>query len=291
MSLVVALVGKQNVGKSTLFNRIINKKLAIVDDKPGVTRDRILGHAKWLNKQFSLIDTGGLSNGDFSFKNNIKLQVETAIEQADLILFVASAKDGVNQDDFYVSKLLKKNKTKKVILVVNKSESIKNINVNNYFALGFGKPFFVSAEHSIGIGDMLDEVCKLNVSVQNEKKSFAFSIIGKTNVGKSTLLNSIINEERVIVSPIPHTTRDAIDVDFTYHKENYTIIDTAGIRRKGKITDNIEKYAIMRTENAVERSNLVILMLDGSVPFTEQDETIGGIAFKSNLPTIICVNK
>jgi GTP-binding protein len=201
-------------------------------------------------------------------------------------------KDGIDKDDFYITKLLKKFKDKKVILVVNKAESIKNTNENNYYALGFGKPYYISAEHSIGTGDLLDEIIKLSPrDTFDFNKNFSFCIIGRTNVGKSTLLNAIVKEERVIASPIEHTTRDSIDVEFNFNKEKYTIIDTAGIRRKGKIIDNVEKYAVLRTINSTERSNLIILLIDGSEPFNEQDETIGGIAFKANIPTIIVVNK
>jgi GTP-binding protein len=206
---------------------------------------------------------------------------------------VVSAKEGVSQDDHYIAKLLKKSKHKKVILVVNKSENMSDINEKQYFSLGFSNPFYISAEHGIGVGDLLDEIIKHEQEGETFKKedSLTFCIVGQTNVGKSTLTNSLLNEERVLVSPMPHTTRDSIDVEFKYNDKNYTIIDTAGIRRKGKITDNIEKYAILRTQDAVERSQIIILLLDGSKPINEQDEIIGGIAYKANIPTIICVNK
>jgi GTP-binding protein len=290
--LKVALVGKPNVGKSTLFNHIIGKKKSIVDDEPGVTRDRIYANAIWLNKPFTLIDTGGLTNQALSFQTNIEQQVKFAINEAEMIIFLVSAKEGITTDDYYVAKLLKKYKGKQVVLAVNKSERLQNHNINQYYSLGFGKPLFIASEHSIGIGDLLDLVIK---NIKNDDllqdDSFPFCIIGKPNVGKSTLVNTILQEERVLVSPIAHTTRDSVDVEFKRDNKKFTIIDTAGIRRKGKIVDHIEKYAVMRTEQAIERSKLIIFMLDGSEAFTEQDEIIGGLAFDKNIPTVICVNK
>ncbi|MDR0341152.1 MAG: ribosome biogenesis GTPase Der [Mycoplasmataceae bacterium] len=291
---VVSIVGKPNVGKSTLFNRIIGRKKSIVDDSAGVTRDRIYAEAHWLNQKFRLIDTGGLTNENFSFKDNIKQQVELAIKESNVILFVVSNKDGVSADDYYVSKLLKKlAKDKKVILVVNKSENKNFDNEKQYFSLGFGNPNYVSAEHSNGIGIMLDETIKnfeRKQNIENDESSFSFCIIGRTNVGKSTLVNAILNEDRMITSPIQHTTRDAIDVDFSFNNKKYTIVDTAGIRRKGKI-DGIEKFAVMRTEGAIAHSKLIILVLDCSEEFNEQDEVIGGLAYDAHIPVIICVNK
>jgi GTP-binding protein len=291
--LKIALVGKPNVGKSTLFNRIFGKRKAIVGDEPGVTRDRNTAIGTWLDNEFTIIDTGGLTNKKLSFRENIEQQVGYAVEQADVILFIVSAKEGVNVEDYYAAKVIKKLKPKNVITVVNKADA-GDQDEKKYYSIGFGKPFFVSAAHSYGVGDLLDYVIKTFKSskVKEEKdESFKFCIIGRTNVGKSTLLNTILGEERSIASPIEHTTRDSIDVDFSYHQDKFTIIDTAGIRRKGKIKDNIEKFAILRTQEAVERSDLIILVLDGSEEFNEQDEVIGGIAFKANIPTIICVNK
>ncbi|MDR0985673.1 MAG: ribosome biogenesis GTPase Der [Mycoplasmataceae bacterium] len=290
--LKVALVGKPNVGKSTLFNRIISHKKSIVDDQPGVTRDRIYSDAEWLNIPFTLIDTGGLTNKNVSFQKNIEQQVLYAIDEADIIVFIVSSKEGINNEDYYVAKILKKHKSKNVILAINKSENDKKENINTYYSLGFGKPFYISAEHSIGIGDLLDEVIKNKSGLTKQDDiALSFCIIGRPNVGKSTLVNTIVHEQRVIASPIAHTTRDSIDVKFKYNKENYVIIDTAGLRRKGKITDRIEKYAVMRTEQAIERSQCVLFMLDGSEEFNEQDEVVGGLAFKANIPTIIVVNK
>ena len=291
----VAIVGKPNVGKSTLFNRLIRQRKSIVENEPGVTRDRIYGTVDWLGQQFKLIDTGGLTLKNEPFQKNIQIQVEYAIEEANLILFMVSNKEMVNSDDYFIAKLLKKKRNKKVIVVVNKSENNDNTYENTYYSFGFGKPFYISAEHSIGTGDLLDEIIKnIRTTKQDKatkKDSLTFCIIGRPNVGKSTLTNTILNDDRVLVSPIPNTTRDSINCDFKYNGENYTIIDTAGIRRKGKIIDEVEKYAVMRTQASVEESKLILLVFDGSDEFTEQDEIIGGIAYKANIPTIIVVSK
>ena len=289
----VAIVGKPNVGKSTLFNRAILKKKSIVSDTPGVTRDRIYGQATWLGKEFTIIDTGGLTNDKMIFQQNIENQVLFAIKEASIIIFLVSEKDGINKDDFYVAKLLKKNKAKNVILAVNKSENKQGAYEKLYYSLGFGTPNYISAEHSIGIGDLLDIIVKnFNPSKNKiEIKKTAFCVIGRPNVGKSTLVNSLLHEERVIVSNIAGTTRDSVDCDFKYNGKDYTIIDTAGIKRKSKITDHIEKFALSRTQNAISRSNLILLVLDGSEDLNEQDEIIGGLAFNANIPTIIVVNK
>ncbi|MBP5256769.1 MAG: ribosome biogenesis GTPase Der [Mycoplasma sp.] len=289
----VVIVGKPNVGKSTLFNRLIRQKKSIVENQPGVTRDRIYGNVDWLGKKFSLIDTGGLTIKHSPFQKNIEIQVGYAIDEADLILFMVSNKESINADDYFISKLLKKQKNKKVLLVVNKSENNDKTNEKSYYSFGYGKPFYISAEHSIGVGDLLDEIIKIIklVKQKNQNDNLTFCIIGKPNVGKSTLTNSILNEDRVLVSPIPNTTRDSINIDFKYNNKLYTIIDTAGIRRKGKIIEKVEKYAVLRTQTAVAESKIILLMLDGSQEFSEQDEIIGGIAFKANIPTIIVVNK
>jgi GTP-binding protein len=240
-------------------------------------------------------DTGGLTNTTQNFDAEIERQVRYAIDESDCILFIVSNKDGVDAKDFYVAKLLKKYKqqNKKVLLLVNKSENTNTTMERQYFALGFGKPYYVSAEHGVGIGDVLDEVIKTKPTLppKEEEKRTKFCIIGRTNVGKSTLMNCILQKERVVASPIEHTTRDAVDEDFKYQGKNYTIIDTAGIRRKGKIGNGIEKYAVMRTQQAIERSDVILLVLDASTDFNEQDEVIGGLAYKANVPTIIVVNK
>ncbi len=290
----VAIIGKPNVGKSSLFNRLVGTKKAIVDDMPGVTRDRNYGVCEWLNIKFQIIDTGGIINDEkIPLQTVINQQVNFAINEADIILFLVSAKDQIGANDYYASKLLKKHKTKKVILVVNKSENNDYTQDNAFFSLGFGKPNYISAEHSIGVGDMLDELVKAIEKVGSSKieDSYKFCVIGRPNVGKSSLVNCIMNENRVIVSPQANTTRDSIDSYFKYHGRDYTIIDTAGIRRKGKIVENVDRYSYLRTQKAISRSNLILLVLDGSEPFNEQDEVIGGLAYEANIPTIICINK
>lgn len=291
----VALVGKPNVGKSTLFNRLIGTKKAIVDDKPGVTRDRNYGVCEWLTKQFQVVDTGGIINDpNQPLQVTINQQVNYAIAEADLIVFLVSSKEGINTDDYYIAKLLKKNTDKNVLLVVNKSENQDYSLSNLYYSLGFGEPLYVSAEHAMGIGDMLDIVVKklkLEDGFKRQEEPFSFCVIGRPNVGKSSLVNCILGQDRVIVSPVANTTRDSIDSQFVYHNKPYVIIDTAGIRRKGKISDNIDKYSYLRSQQAISRSKLILLVLDGSEEFNEQDEIVGGLAHAANIPTIIVVNK
>lgn len=290
----VAIVGKPNVGKSTLFNRVIGNKKSIVDNISGVTRDRIYSYAEWLTRKFEIIDTGGLSLKDSTFQQNINEQVQFAIQEAEVIVFVVSYKHGIDNDDIYVAKQLKKYaKNKQVIFVANMAETYKpGDDLNKFYPLGFGKPLMISAEHGIGTGDMLDKIISSFKSHQDhEESSLTFCIIGRPNVGKSSLTNAILRKERVIVSDVAGTTRDSIDVDFKYNNKIFTLIDTAGIRRKGKIEQGVEKYSVMRAERAIARSQVVLLVLDGSVDFTEQDEVIGGLCHAANIPTIIIVNK
>ena len=289
--LTVAIVGKPNVGKSTLFNRIIKKNKSIVDDSPGITRDRVYANAEWLTQTFKIIDTGGLMHNEFDFKKQIELQVDYAIKEAQIIIFLVSVKDGISNDDYHVSKILKKEKNKKIILVVNKSEQRESVNDSEYYKFGFGEPIFISANHGIGIGDLLDKIVTTKLTAKKENQTYKFCIIGRPNVGKSTLVNSILNEERVITSPKANTTRDAIDSDFKRNGNHYTIIDTAGIRRKGKIKENVDKYALLRVEQSISRSDLIVVLLDAYEGFNEQDEVIAGLAYKANIPTIIAINK
>lgn len=296
--LTVAIVGKPNVGKSTLFNRIIRQKISITDDLPGVTRDRIFGDAEWLTKKFKVIDTGGLINHKNSFQKNIEEQINFAIAEANIIIFMCSYKDGLNNDDIYAAKLIKKIKNKPTIFILNKAESINinQIDYSQFYALGFGSPMVISAEHGIGIGDLLDKILSygkdfLLTENKNEEYEATFCIIGKPNVGKSSLLNTLLNSDRVLVSDLPGTTRDAIDASFKYNNSLYKVIDTAGIRRKGKIDTKIEKYSLIKTQTAISRSQFILLMIDASKEISEQDEVIGGLAYDSLIPTIIVVNK
>lgn len=293
----VALIGKPNVGKSSLFNCLINKDKAIVDDLPGITRDRNYAFCEWVGRNFQIIDTGGiLNNLDLPFQEVINAQVNLAINEADVILFLVSYKDGLTNDDYYVAKLLKKVATKKqIILVVNKAENYHDYEINKFYNLKFGNFFLISSAHRIGIGDLLDEIVKkmslLPNSHNQKEENYKFCIIGKTNVGKSSLVNAILNNNRVIVSSQANTTRDSIDCEFKYHQKHFTIIDTAGIRRKGKMSTSIDKNCYLRTKQAISRSELIIIMFDGSEELSEQDKTISGLIYGANIPAIIVVNK
>ncbi len=291
----VVIIGKPNVGKSSLFNRIIGYRKAIVGKTPGITRDRNYAIAEWVGIKFCLIDTGGiLNNKQIPFQEMINQQVNIAINEANIILFVISDKDMINNHDLYIAKKIKTEcKTKKIILVLNKTENYDHANDKQYHNLKLGNFYPISCAHSIGIGDLLDQIVKLLGETNNDKKndSFKFCIIGRPNVGKSSLVNAIVNEKRVIVSNEPNTTRDAIDCNFQYQNKNYTIIDTAGIHRKGKNINDINKYSYLKVKQAIASANLIVLLLDGSQPLNEQDETIAGLAYQANIPTIICVNK
>lgn len=293
----VAIVGRPNVGKSTLFNRLIRERKAIVDPVPGVTRDRIEGQCEWLARTFKVIDTGGLCSVQTPFQQAIEMQIQFALKEANMIIFLCSNSDGINVDDLYAARLIRKlKKQQPVLFVANKVDTAANAQLDPtpFFVLGFGAPMPISAEHGIGIGDLLDAIIKASgqVSVlQSPPTETAFCIIGKPNVGKSSFLNALINDDRVLVSDVPGTTRDAIDVHLTWHEKHYRIIDTAGIRRKGKIAPGIEKYAFSRTQAAISRSQIIVLMVDGNEPLSEQDEVIGGLAANASLPTVIAVNK
>ena len=290
---VVAIVGRPNVGKSTIFNRLIGERFSIVEDTPGVTRDRIYGKGNWLTKDFRIIDTGGIQLVDQPFQVEIKAQVDIAIEEADVILFVVNGKDGITNDDEYISKLL--NKTKKpIILAVNKiDDGAFKDHIYEFYNLGIGDPIAVSGIHGIGTGDILD----LIISHFDQKKyndyqgMIKFSLIGRPNVGKSSLVNAILNQERVIVSPIEGTTRDAIDTPFKSDNNEYIVIDTAGIRKRGKIYENIEKYSVLRAMSAIERSDVVLFIIDGEKGIIEQDKHVAGYAHDAGKPIIIVYNK
>ncbi|WP_425381647.1 ribosome biogenesis GTPase Der [Spiroplasma endosymbiont of Polydrusus pterygomalis] len=290
----VVIVGRPNVGKSSIFNRILQKKVAIIADMPGATRDRIYGIGEWLTQNFVIIDTGGITKTITNFTQQINQQVNIALAEADIILFVCSYQEGLTGEDQDIAKLLYKTK-KPVIIIANKYDNIQKDNdkVYEYLNLGFGEPILVSANHGIGFGDLLDMIiAKLPKEVHIEKdENIKLAIIGRPNVGKSSLVNTILQENRVIVSPIAGTTTDAIDSNFVYNKKQYCIIDTAGIRKKGKITEDLEKYSLIRTTNAIERSDIVLFLLDGSVEIQEQDLTIAGIAKNLDKPVIIIVNK
>lgn len=289
----VAIVGRPNVGKSTIFNRLIGERKSIVDDTPGVTRDRIYGTVEWLTQSFHIIDTGGIQIEDQPFSEEINMQVDIAIEEADVIIFIASAKEGVMTDDMAIARKLQKS-NKPVVLAVNKADNQElQMAVYEFYSLGLGDPMTISGAHGIGLGDLLDKVIEL--MPKKELKPYegitSFCVIGRPNVGKSSLVNAILKEDRVIVSNIEGTTRDAIDTPFKVDDKEYMIIDTAGIRKRGKIYENIEKYSILRAMNAIERSNVVLFVIDGELGIREQDKHVAGLAHEAGKGVIIVYNK
>ncbi|MBR2577564.1 MAG: ribosome biogenesis GTPase Der [Erysipelotrichaceae bacterium] len=289
----IAIVGRPNVGKSTVFNRMLEKRLSIVEDTPGVTRDRIYGDCSWLGKTFRLIDTGGIELADVPFQKEIKAQVDIAIEEADVIIFLTSGIEGLTNDDHYIAKLLRKS-GKPVILGINKIDDISKIdNIYEFYALGLGEPLAVSGAHGIGIGDLLDKASELMSLKPKEEYEgmIRFAIIGRPNVGKSSLTNAFLKQNRVIVSDIEGTTRDAIDTVFTANDKSYVVIDTAGIRKRGRIYENIEKYSVLRAKSAIERSDVSLVVLDGGTGIIEQDKHVAGLAHEALKGVILVYNK
>lgn len=293
MAGIVAIVGRANVGKSTIFNRIVGERISIVEDVAGVTRDRIYAKASWLTKEFNVIDTGGIELKNASFTAQIKMQAEIAIEEADLIVFVVNGREGLTREDEYVARLLQKSK-KPILLAVNKIDDQRfKDDIYEFYALGVGDPIPVSGAHGIGIGDLLDQIIE-NLDVQEESQKedeISFSIIGRPNVGKSSLTNAILGEERVIVSDIEGTTRDAIDTAFVKDGQKYRVVDTAGMRKKGKIYENIEKYSILRALTSIEKSDVILVVIDGETGIREQDKHVAGYAHEAGKGVIIVYNK
>lgn len=290
---IVAIVGRPNVGKSTLFNRIINERVAIVEDRPGVTRDRNYARASWMGHQFSIIDTGGITWEDSTIEEEIRAQAEIAIEEADVIVMLADASQGVTSLDERIAHLLYR-ADKPVLLAVNKADNPEQrTDIYDFYSLGLGDPIPVSGSHGTGIGDLLDEVVK-NFPADAEKTEegvISFSVIGRPNVGKSSIVNRLLGEERVIVANEEGTTRDAIDTPFVKDGTKFRVVDTAGIRRRGKVYEKTEKYSVMRAMSAMERSDVAILVLDASTGIREQDKHVAGYAHEAGLGMIIAVNK
>ena len=291
---LVAVVGRPNVGKSTFFNRIVGKRISIVNDEPGVTRDRIYADAEWCGNQFTLVDTGGIEfKSDDHFSKHILKQVDVAIDMADLILFLVDGKEGLTSSDLDVAHKLRRS-NKKVLLVVNKLDNYKAEDLFEFYSLGLGEPIGISAEQALGLGDLLDEIVK-NLPTQSTAEAddtVKVAIVGKPNAGKSSIVNRLLGESRVIVSEIAGTTRDAVDIPFNYNKKKYTLIDTAGLRRKSKIEDETtERYSVFRTMDSIRRADVVVLVLDASQPISEQDVRIAGLIHEELKPSVIVMNK
>ncbi|MBI5975351.1 ribosome biogenesis GTPase Der [Staphylococcus canis] len=291
---VVAIVGRPNVGKSTIFNRIVGERVSIVEDTPGITRDRIYSSGDWLTHEFNIIDTGGIELGDAPFQTQIRAQAEIAIDEADVIIFMVNVREGVTQNDELVAQLLYKSK-KPVVLAVNKVDNPEMRNdIYDFYSLGFGEPFPLSGSHGLGLGDLLEEVAKhfkADEPDPYDDDTIRLSLIGRPNVGKSSLINAILGEERVIVSNIAGTTRDAIDTEYTYDGQEYVLIDTAGMRKKGKVYESTEKYSVLRALKAIERSNVVLVVIDAEEGIIEQDKRVAGYAHEEGKAIVIVVNK
>ena len=293
MKQTVAVVGRPNVGKSSLFNRIVGKKISIIEDTPGVTRDRICANASFNNKDFYLIDTGGIDYAKEGFNSEIKVQVEIAIEEANVIIFVVDGKEGLTSNDLLIRDMLKRS-SKKVVVAINKTDSKKSDdNIYEFYSLGFDDYVSISAEHGYGINELLDIVTSnlKEEGIIEEDETLKFCLVGRPNVGKSSLVNALLNEERVIVSDISGTTRDAIDTEFVYEKQKYTLIDTAGLRKKGKIFEAVEKYSLLRTLKAIDRSDVCMLVLDASTGILEHDKHIASYILDAGKSIVIVVNK
>ena len=290
---IAAIVGRPNVGKSTIFNRMIGERKSIVEDTPGVTRDRIYGKVEWLTQEFRLIDTGGIQLADQPFQEEIRMQVEIAVDEADVIIFVVNGREGLTNDDEYIARMLQRSE-KPVVLAVNKVDNTEmQANIYEFYNLGIGDPTAVSGIHGIGIGDILDEVIQNfpKKKINDYEGMTKFCLIGRPNVGKSSLVNSLLNEDRSIVSQIEGTTRDAIDTAFQRDGKEYVVIDTAGIRKRGKVYESIEKYSVLRAMSAIERSDVVLVVLDGETGIREQDKHVAGYAHEAGKGVILVYNK
>ncbi len=292
---IVAVVGRPNVGKSTIFNKLTGTKISIVEDTPGVTRDRIFGEVEWLNKYFTIIDTGGIEpESDDIILSQMRNQAMLAVDMAHVILFVVDGKSGLTAADKEVADILRRTK-KPVLLVVNKIDSKSQFdNIYDFYELGLGNPIAISGANSMGLGDLLDEVVENfpeGMNMEYDEDVIRVAITGKTNAGKSSILNNILGEERVIVSPIAGTTRDAIDTYFEKDENKFLLIDTAGIRRRSKVYENVERFSVIRSMSAVDRADVVLIVTDATEGVTEQDTKIEGIAHDEGKACIFVVNK
>ena len=290
----VALVGRPNVGKSTIFNRLVGKKISIIEDTPGVTRDRIYGDVNYKDFKFHLIDTGGIDVSKETFNEEIKVQTQIAIDESDVIVFIVDGKSELNANDYEIRDMLKKS-GKKIIVAVNKIDNKnREDNIYNFYELGFKNVIGISGEHNLGISKLLDLVTEDFQTVNkdtDDNNIIKFAIIGRPNVGKSSLTNALLNEEKAIVSNIPGTTRDAVDTPFKYDGQDFVAIDTAGIRKSGKIYENIEKYSVLRSMKAIERCNVCVLVINAEEGIIEHDKHIASYALEAGKPMVIVVNK
>lgn len=294
MKSLVAIVGRPNTGKSTFFNRVVGKRISIVDDMPGVTRDRLYADVEWCGHSFTVIDTGGVQfDKSDNFTVHINKQVDIAIDLADLILFFVDGREGLVPTDFEVAEKLRRS-GKKVLLVANKYDTFKTDNIYDFYELGMGEPYPISGEQGKGIGDLLDEVVKNlpNTNIVEESDVLKIAIVGKPNTGKSSIINRLVGEDRVIVSNVSGTTRDSVDVPFNYNKKKYLLIDTAGMRRKRSIEDeSVERYSIFRTLDSIRRADVVVVVFDVAEEISEQDVKIAGLVHEQQKPSIIVFNK
>ena len=290
---VIAIVGRPNVGKSTIFNRIAGDRVSIVEDTPGVTRDRVYALAQWPGAEFRVIDTGGIQLLDQPYQKEIQAQVNIAMEEADVILFVTDGKTGLTEDDQYIARMLQKS-TKPVVLAVNMiDDDSRLLNIYEFYALGMGDPIAVSGVHGIGIGDVLEEcISKFpEEEKRDEEEGIRIAVIGEPNVGKSSLVNAILKEDRAIVANEQGTTRDAVDTPFEYEGRSYVIVDTAGIRKRGRVYESVEKYSVLRALSAIEKCDVAIFLIDAEAGIREQDKHVAGYAHDAGKPVIIAVNK
>ena len=290
---IVAIVGRPNVGKSTLFNKIAGSRIAIIEDTPGVTRDRLYEEVSYLNKPFYLVDTGGIDLGNEKFNDEIKMQAEIAINEADVVIFVLDAKDGITSNDLVVRDILRRS-NKKIVVAINKMDNKGSYdNIYDFYELGFDNYIPISAIHNTGYIELMDEVTSgfKTKDESDDDERLKIAIIGRPNVGKSSLTNAILNEERVVVSDVAGTTRDSINTIFKYHDEEFVLIDTAGMRKKGKVYESVEKYSLFRSMNSIDKSDICLLVIDAEDGIKEHDKHIAGYAIERGKGLIIVVNK